>query len=121
MMQPDLSEFKGGWNQFPSPIRENGLDVDDALLGDLQAVAFLLLEVTGDVKRETIICRSHRKYPSPPGIMLPAESAIGARYCTSVVNGLFAERVRIAPVVETRAGINSHLPRIAFLSAGILT
>ena len=57
MVQPDLSEFKRGWNRFPSPIAGDGLDVDGALLGDLQAVAFLLLEVTDDVKRETILCR----------------------------------------------------------------
>ena len=49
MVQPDLSEFKGGWNRFPSSIAGDALDVDGALLGDLQAVAMLLLEVTDDV------------------------------------------------------------------------
>jgi len=57
MVQHDLSEFKGGWNRFPSSIAGDALDVDGALLGDLQAVAMLLLEVTDDVKRETILCR----------------------------------------------------------------
>jgi hypothetical protein len=57
MVQPDLSEFKGGWNRFSSPIAGDGLNVDGALFGDLQAVAMLLLEVTDDVKRETILCR----------------------------------------------------------------
>jgi hypothetical protein len=57
MVQPDLSKFKGGWNRSPSSIAGDGLDVDGALLGDLQAVAMLLLEVTDDVKRETILCR----------------------------------------------------------------
>jgi len=56
-VQPDLSEFKGGWYRFPSSVAGDGLDVDGALLGDIQAVAFLLLEVTDDVKRETILSR----------------------------------------------------------------
>ena len=58
--QPGLSEFNGGRNRFPSPIAGDGLEVDGALLADLQAVAFLLLEVLYEVKRETIlksICR----------------------------------------------------------------
>jgi hypothetical protein len=72
------------------------------LLGDLQAVAFLLLEVTDDVKRETILCRQHRKYPSPPGIMLPVESAIGARYCMAVVNGPSVDGARDGVAEDVR-------------------
>ena len=55
MVQPDLSEFKGGWNRSPSPIAEDSLDVDGALLGNLQVIVFLLLELADDVKRETIL------------------------------------------------------------------
>jgi hypothetical protein len=51
--QPGLSDFKGSRNRFPFSTAGNNLDVDGPSLGDLQPIAFLLLEVAGDVKRET--------------------------------------------------------------------
>ena len=50
--QPDLSDFKGSRNRFPFPTARNSLDADGLSLGDLQPIAFLLLEVADDVKRE---------------------------------------------------------------------